>query len=172
MEKRLRVARELLTNDGVIFVSIDENEQSNLELLMDDVFGVYNKIGEFIWKGRSGKGGTNSQIAYQHEYVKVYAKNAMIVNFYQIQTVSDKENTENLRQWGDNGPFRVDRPTMFFLVLVKENEYTLPTDEEILSLYSKETSSFDDQFLQKITTKYEKLGYSVVLPKREDGARI
>lgn len=168
MEKRLRVARELLTNDGVIFVSIDENEQSNLELLMDDVFGVDNKIGEFIWKGRSGKGGTNSQIAYQHEYVKVYAKNAMVVNFYQIQTVSDKEKTENLRQWGDNGPFRVDRPTMFFPVLVKENEYALPTDEEILSLYSKETSSFDDQFLQKITTKYEKLGYSVVLPKRED----
>lgn len=168
MEKRLKVARELLTNDGVIFVSIDENEQANLDLLMDDVFGIENKIGEFIWKGRSGKGGTNSQIAYQHEYIKVYAKNAMVVNFYQIQTVSDKEKTENLRQWGDNAPFRINRPTMFFPVLINENGYSLPTDEEIMSLYCKETSSFDDQILQRIISKYEKLGYSVVLPKRED----
>lgn len=168
MEKRLRVARELLTNDGVIFVSIDENEQANLDLLMDDVFGVDNKIGEFIWKGRSGKGGTNSQIAYQHEYVKVYAKNAMVVNFYQIQTVSDKEKTENLRQWGDNAPFRINRPTMFFPVLVKGDTYALPSDEEIMSLYSKENGAFDDQLLQRIISKYESQGYSVVLPKRED----
>lgn len=167
MEKRLRVARELLTNDGVIFVSIDENEQANLELLMDDVFGPDNKIGEFIWKGRSGKGGTNSQIAYQHEYIKVYAKNAMVVNFYQIQTVSDKEKTENLRQWGDNAPFRVNRPTMFFPVLIKGETYSLPTDEELVSIYNKETS-FDDQKLQQIINKYEGQGYTVVLPMRED----
>ena len=167
MEKRLRVARELLTNDGVIFVSIDENEQANLELLLDDVFGPDNKIGEFIWKGRSGKGGTNSQIAYQHEYIKVYAKNAMVVNFYQIQTVSDKEKTENLRQWGDNAPFRVNRPTMFFPVLIKGESYLLPTDEELVSIYNKETS-FDDQKLQQIIKKYESQGYTVVLPMRED----
>ena len=167
MEKRLRIARELLTSDGVIFVSIDENEQANLELLMDDVFGPDNKIGEFIWKGRSGKGGTNSQIAYQHEYIKVYAKNISVVNFYQIQTVSDKEKTENLRQWGDNSPFRVDRPTMFFPVLIKGDKYALPTDEELESIYSKETS-FNDQKLHQIISKYEELGYTVALPMRED----
>lgn len=168
MEKRLRVAKELLTSDGLIFVSIDENEQANLDLLLDEIFGIDNKIGEFIWKGRSGKGGTNSQIAYQHEYVKVYAKNATVVNFYQIQTVSDKEKTENLRQWGDNAPFRVNRPTMFFPVLIKEDSYALPTDDEILKLYNRELSEFDDGFLKSLISKYETQGYTVVLPKRED----
>ncbi len=168
MEKRLVVAKKLLTSDGVIFVSIDENEQANLELLMDDIFGVQNRIGEFIWKGRSGKGGTNSQIAFQHEYVKVYAKNATVVNFYQIQTISEKDKTENLRQWGDNGPFRKNRPTMFFPVLIKENEYSLPTDEEILMLHNKKTSEFNDEELESIIEKYQSKGYTVVLPRRED----
>lgn len=168
MEKRLRIAKSLLSSDGVIFVSIDENESANLELLLDEIFGVSNKIGEFIWKGRSGKGGTNSQIAFQHEYIKVYAKNAMIVNFYQIQTVTDKDKTENLRQWGDNGPFRIDRPTMFFPVLLKDNQYSLPLDEEIITLYDKENASFNDDNLDRLMELYEEQGYTFILPTRED----
>jgi len=170
MHKRLSIAKNLLTSDGVIFVSIDENEQANLELLMNEIFGYQNKVGEFIWKGRSGKGGTNSQIAFQHEYIKVYAKNASVVNFYQIQKVSEKDKTENLRQWGDNGPFRSDRPTMFFPVLFdpKNNKYSLPTDEELLSLYNHSNSVFDDANLNAIIKKYKGEGYQVILPQRED----
>lgn len=168
MEKRLRIAKSLLRSDGVIFVSIDENESANLELLLDDIFGVSNKLGEFIWKGRSGKGGTNSQIAFQHEYIKVYAKNAMVSNFYQIQTVTDKDKTENLRQWGDNGPFRSHRPTMFFPVLLKENKYSLPLDEELLSLYDKKSGLFNDEKLNSLVKSYSSLGYTIILPKRDD----
>ena len=170
MEKRLTIAKKLLTSDGVIFVSIDENEQANLELLMNEIFGSENKVGEFIWKGRSGKGGTNSQIAFQHEYIKVYAKNASVVNFYQINKISDKDKIENLRQWGDNGPFRIDRPTMFFPVLInrEKQEYLLPSDEEILKLYNRSTETFNDDILENLIKKYQALGYSVVLPKRED----
>lgn len=168
MEKRLKIAKNLLSSDGVIFVSIDENEQANLELLMDDIFGVSNKIGEFIWKGRSGKGGTNSQIAFQHEYVKVYAKEISVVNFYQIQTVTEKEKTENLRQWGDNGPFRSDRPTMFFPILIKNNNYSLIKDDEFLCLYNRENLEFDDLALSSLIEKYENKGFKVILPKRTD----
>ena len=168
MEKRLRIAKNLLRTDGIIFVSIDENEQANLELLMDAVFDNDNKVGEFIWKGRSGKGGTNSQIAFQHEYIKVYAKNISVVNFYQINSVSEKAKTENLRQWGDNSPFRRNRPTMFYPILIKDEEYGLPTDEELLRIFKREHGSFDDDYLNDLINQYESSGYKVVLPLRED----
>ncbi|MDN8943645.1 DNA methyltransferase, partial [Staphylococcus aureus] len=57
MEKRLKVARDLMTDAGVIFVSIDDNEQANLKLLMDEVFGEENDLGTITvvnnMKGRS-----------------------------------------------------------------------------------------------------------------------
>ena len=52
MSKRLRIAKRLLSDRGVIFISIDDNEQANLKLLCDEVFGPYNIIATFIWKKR------------------------------------------------------------------------------------------------------------------------
>ena len=69
---RLKLAKDLLANDGVIFVSIDENEVANLRKAMDDVFGEMNVAGEIIWKNSS----KNDQdfISIQHEYILVYCK--------------------------------------------------------------------------------------------------
>ncbi|HBU11831.1 MAG TPA: restriction endonuclease subunit M [Clostridiales bacterium] len=70
---RLLLARNLLTDDGVIFISIDDNEQSNLKLLCDDVFGEENFIGVFprvTKKGGKSSGGT----AKNHDYVTAYSK--------------------------------------------------------------------------------------------------
>lgn len=71
---RLQIARELLTEDGVIFLNIDDNEQSNLKLVCDDVFGEENYLGNFprVTK-KSGK--TTDAIAKNHDYVLVYSKN-------------------------------------------------------------------------------------------------
>ncbi len=49
MNKRLRLAKELLSDEGVIFISIDDNEQANLKLLCDQVFGEDNFINNFLW---------------------------------------------------------------------------------------------------------------------------
>lgn len=54
MAPRLMLAKDLLTEDGVIFISIDDNEQANLKLLCDSVFGEENFICDFIWKSKSG----------------------------------------------------------------------------------------------------------------------
>ncbi|MBP8851308.1 MAG: site-specific DNA-methyltransferase, partial [Breznakibacter sp.] len=54
MYARLKLARDLLTNDGVIFISIDDNEQANLKLLCDDVFGEENFVGQFAWQKKTG----------------------------------------------------------------------------------------------------------------------
>ena len=72
MYPRLLLARDLLTDDGVIFISIDDNEQANLKLLCDDVFGEQNFIGEIIWKNATDNNPT--QIAIEHEYIICFAK--------------------------------------------------------------------------------------------------
>jgi len=74
MLPRLQLARELLTNDGVIFISIDDNEQANLKLLCDEVFGEENYLGMFprITK-KAGK--TAEAIAKNHDYILTYSKN-------------------------------------------------------------------------------------------------
>jgi len=73
MEKRLKIAREILSDDGLILISIDDNEQANLKLLMDKVFGESNFITSFIWQKKKG-GGQAKYIYEGHEYLLCYAK--------------------------------------------------------------------------------------------------
>ncbi|TAE73663.1 MAG: site-specific DNA-methyltransferase [Bacteroidetes bacterium] len=72
MYPRLYVAKQLLKDDGVIFISIDDNEVAQLRLLMDEVFGEENFVVEFIWK--KGKELEANNVGYHHEYVLLYAK--------------------------------------------------------------------------------------------------
>ena len=73
MYPRLLLARDLLDSDGVILVSIDDNEQANLKLILDDVFGEENLVGTIIWKNATDNNPTN--VAVEHEYIMVYARN-------------------------------------------------------------------------------------------------
>lgn len=73
MLPRLIMARDLLTEDGVVIISIDENEHANLKLLCDDVFDERNFAGEIIWKNSSKN--DQAYISMQHEYILVYVKN-------------------------------------------------------------------------------------------------
>lgn len=72
MYPRVLLARDLLTKDGVIFISIDENEHSNLVLLCNDIFGENNFAGEIIWKNSSKN--DQNYISVQHEYILCYVK--------------------------------------------------------------------------------------------------
>jgi len=73
MYKRLRLAKNLLSEQGVIFISIDENEFANLVLLCDDIFNS-NQLGIFVWQKKYGGGNDSGQIATEHEYVVCYSK--------------------------------------------------------------------------------------------------
>jgi adenine-specific DNA-methyltransferase len=75
MYPRLMLARELLTDDGVIFVSIDDNEQANLKLLMDDVFGEENFVEIFSWVKTSTPPGLSNKSRKTVEYILAYEKN-------------------------------------------------------------------------------------------------
>lgn len=75
MYPRLKLARELLTDDGLLFISINDVEQVNLEKLCDELFGAENKVMTFVWKNKYGPGALTKGAANLHEYVLCYAKN-------------------------------------------------------------------------------------------------
>ena len=82
MSKRLRVAKRLLSDRGVIFISIDDNEQANLKLLCDEVFGNEHFICNFIWKSRQNKDNRNiTGVSIDHEYVICYGKTIGLRSF-------------------------------------------------------------------------------------------
>lgn len=71
MWPRLQLLKELLSEDGVIFVSIDDNEQHHLRMLMDEIFGEQNHLGTIVWNNVTDNNPTN--ISVEHEYIACYA---------------------------------------------------------------------------------------------------
>ena len=73
MWPRLHLIKELLTEDGVIFVSIDDNEQHHLRMMMDEIFGEESFLAEFVWKSRQNRDNRNvTGASIDHEYVLCY----------------------------------------------------------------------------------------------------
>ena len=106
MYSRLLVARSLLTEDGVIFISIDDNEVHNLRKVCDEVFGAGNFVAELIWKSKSGGANDSRFFATDHEYVLAYAKNAdsLSINIDRNATVTTLYNHKD-----DIGEYSLDR---------------------------------------------------------------
>ncbi len=76
LNERLRLAKQLLKEDGVIFVSIDDSEQAYLKVLMDEIFGEENFIANIVWqKKNEGSGEDSKFLKILTEYVLVYANN-------------------------------------------------------------------------------------------------
>ena len=75
MYPRLKLLHKLLADDGAIFISIDDNEQANLKLVCDEIWGAGNFITDFIWQKRKGGGNDSFYAAVDHEYIICYVKN-------------------------------------------------------------------------------------------------
>lgn len=113
MYPRIFIARNLLRDDGVIFVSIDDNEVHNLRMIMNEIFGEENFVGKFIWKNKAGGGGKQSSnkpgsnikkkesFMLDHEYIMVYAK-----DINETFRFNEKLSEENLKAYSnpDNDP--------------------------------------------------------------------
>lgn len=154
---RLYIARELLREDGVIFISIDDNEQSQLKVLCDEIFGEMNFISNIANinnpKGRSD----DKYIARSHEYILCYKKeNVNFLGWEPEENVTKRYNNtdgENkfryidLRKTGSNDR-RDDRPNLFYYFMYNE------TTKDFYPTYKEE----------------EKGGYILIKPTREDGS--
>lgn len=130
MKNRLEVARELLSDDGLIFVQCDDNEQAYLKVLMDEVFSRNNFISNIVWKGRGGRQ-DSKYVAQIHETIIFYAKNKerAILNKAFIEDTSNyayedsrgNYKTQLIRKWGSNSR-REDRPNLFYEVEFEGNK--------------------------------------------------
>ena len=82
MYPRLKLARDLLTDDGVIFISIDDNEQANLKRLCDEIFGEENFVGDLSWLKKRKGSFLSQKIVSVTEYIIIYAKQNNLVKLY------------------------------------------------------------------------------------------
>lgn len=103
---RLKLAKDLLTDDGIIFISIDDSEVRNLKNVCDDVFGAGNFVAQLIWQNKKGGGNDSKFIAIEHEYILTYARNInSLENFYEAYSEDYlkryKENDEQGRFFWD-----------------------------------------------------------------------
>jgi len=94
MYPRLLLARDLLSKDGVIFISIDDNEQANLKLLCDDIFGEENFIGGITWLKKRKGSFLSKQLVSMTEYVLIYSKDKSNSNTYLFGGVADETESQ------------------------------------------------------------------------------
>lgn len=135
MYPRLFLARNLLRDDGVIFVSIDDNEVHNLRLMMDEIFGEENFVGMLPWKARGGRQDSKF-LAEVHEYILMYSKTIdefKIGGMEKNNNVYPKYDEEKklryklqlARKWGSNSR-RIDRPNLFYPITAPDGSSIYP----------------------------------------------
>lgn len=177
MYPRLKLAKDLLTDDGVIFISIDENEITNLRKVSDEVFGLKNFVDVLHWKKKKQPSFLARHTAKMMEYIVVYSKNKEYLEKLSVETLSDAtkkviniSNSECVRHFksgvriklGENGTikkgrYRIKTMDVEYLSDVKfENGYSVnPVD--VLSRFSVSQDKIDkyiDEDLLFITANY------------------
>ena len=105
---RLKVARDLLSDDGVIFISIDDNEQDNLRKVCDEVFGGQNFIAQLIWERAYSPKNDARFISNSHDYVIMYSRN---INSFTIGRLPRTEEANARYTNPDNDPRGVWKPS-------------------------------------------------------------
>lgn len=103
---RLKVARDLLTKDGVIFISIDDSEVENLRKICDEIFGATNFVANLIWKSKSGGANDSKYFAIDHEYILAYAKN---IDSFQLNIDKEASVSTSYNRRDEKGEYSLDR---------------------------------------------------------------
>ena len=155
MTPRLKLLRELMCEDGSIFISIDDNEHHRLRMLMDEIFGEQNFVEDFVWKSRLGKGATAKETAKLHEYIACYAKDITLIDFKTDKRFSDRKSKERLRQWGQ-GDRREDRPTMYYPIISEEFGEVFPERPDGIDGRWRMSKDKIDYLIQKDLVIFEK----------------
>lgn len=97
MYPRLKLARDLLREDGVLFVSIGERETARLRLVLDEIFGENNYVGDFVWRARTSIS-DDQEISHNHNYTLVYSRKRSQLTF-----IGDELNSDEYKN-NDNDP--------------------------------------------------------------------
>jgi adenine specific DNA methylase Mod len=108
MYPRLKLLRDLLAENGTIFISIDDNEFSSLRFIMNEVFGEYNFVANFVWKSKGSGAYDTKAIKTEHEYILCFAKQIERVTFAQIpfDTTQDLQYTHSDSRLSLSGKYK------------------------------------------------------------------
>jgi len=182
MHKRLKLAKNLLKHSGVIFISIDDNEFSQLKLLCDEIFGEKNHIASLIWHKKYGGGSDNKNIVTEHEYVLCYSKGKEVV-FTDLPLEVDEKSkfegpdeqgkyykTEGLLMRGPNSTKEA-RPNLCYSIKCPDGTEILPREGKGTWRYSKarlETEIKNNNIVFK-KTKNGWMAYYKIFLHSEDG---
>lgn len=174
MYPRLKLARDLLADDGVIFISIDDNEVANLKKICDEVFGEENFVGNINCLDNLKGKENDSYISYTSHYIISYIKKKAENGKFNLVDIKEKlenkyskidknGNLYNLNSFKKTGSDknRDDRPYMFYPILYK-NQFFMISDDEYKKIYIN--GKFCDDEILKLKNKYISLGYQFILP--------
>lgn len=138
MYPRLQLARDLLTDDGIIFISIDDNEQSNCKLICDDIFGEDNFLTCISRATGTPTGGGFDGLVNELDYILIYARNISTASINSLERLEKDEEiyneideqgnrylTRSLRRTGGDNR-REDRPTMYFPMIDPDGNEVYP----------------------------------------------
>lgn len=147
---RLKVARDLLSDDGVIFISIDDNEVENLKKVCDEILGKDNFITSFCWRRRKTQANLAKFVSQVHEYILSYAKNCSSLTFNRIPYSEEyiKKSFAN----PDNDPkglYQTGPLARPANSTNKEYILTMPNGRQIKAKWSCSQSTFDQYVKEK-----------------------
>lgn len=137
MSRRLKIAKKLLSDRGVIFISIDDNEHVNLKLLCDEIFGQQNLVGNIIWEKADSPRMDAKTVSSKHDFIVVYAKNLLALPIKRIAVTGipahyNKEDElgrryylKPLRYMG-NADAKEDRPNMYYSIIAPDGTPVFP----------------------------------------------
>lgn len=137
MSRRLKIAKKLLSDRGVIFISIDDNEQAQLKMICDEIFNEVNFIGNIIWEKADSPRMDAKIISSRHDFIVTYAKDISTlplnkIKSYEIPSHYNKLDSEGRRyylkplRYMGNADSREDRPNMFFPIIAPDGEKVYP----------------------------------------------
>lgn len=138
MYPRLKLARNLLREDGVIFISINDKEESNLTKICDEVFGQENFVVKLIWSNKEGGGSSDSKyFRIKHEYILCYAKEIDKLNVLGVKINNAKRYTMSDKYIDTRGPYYLQKlgmgsiqysKSLDYPILVPDGTYIMPRD--------------------------------------------
>ena len=178
MKNRLFLAKDLLKEDGILFVSIDDNEQSSLKTFCDSLFQFVSVLPTVMnLKGNQDEYG----FAGTHEYTLVYVKNKSKAVFGEFPL--DEEEIESdwiedeigfykkgatLKRTGNDAP-REKRPYGYYPILINNSDMSVCsiTEEEYKNIYNNEKKEFNDTYVNELKQKYENENFSFILPQAD-----
>ncbi len=130
MYPRLFLARNLLNEEGVIFVSINDTEVHNLRRILDEIFGEENFISQLVWENKEGGGGSDSKFfRLKHEYIICYAKNIESLNIRGIEISNEDRYNLSDKHEKTRGKYYLQKLDMGTIQYSKSLDYPITTPD-------------------------------------------